>query len=185
MHNLIENYQHSVRNVNSAGQQTLFYETVSLENLDAESKKLIIFGNKTDVVIKPDNNTFMKIDSKDNSVKKYTPSLYSTGKNSRAFKFPENDSNIKKPRVVTNKSKERLTGTIKVFYTAQNFGFVKVDSTAEELFFHYEDAKKANITKEFLESSKNAKVSFTLLEYVNNYNIQRKAIDIELMDYSK
>ena len=44
-------------------------------------------------------------------------------------------------------STERMTGNIKFFDVNNNFGFIILDSDGTDIFVHYEELKKAKITK--------------------------------------
>jgi hypothetical protein len=77
---------------------------------------------------------------------------------------------------------ERFSGRLKFFDEFQGYGFFIMDVDSSDLFVHYEDLKKAGLTKEFLKVIKgNAcfRFSFNCVSYYGKYSLSRKAINIE------
>jgi len=59
-----------------------------------------------------------------------------------------------------------------------------MDNDGSDVFCHYDDLAKANITKEFMRTTKtgnNIRFSFSLMSYIGKYNKSRKATDLELL----
>lgn len=59
-----------------------------------------------------------------------------------------------------------------------------MDSDQSDLFVHYDDLKKANVTKEILIRAKYNYVfhfSFIIMTYYGKYNLSKKAVDLELL----
>ena len=78
----------------------------------------------------------------------------------------------------------RMTGRLKFFDEAQNYGFFVLDVDGSDLFVHYDDLKKANVSKEVLKKAKTnylLRFSFTKMEYFGKYNQSKKAVDIKLL----
>lgn len=109
--------------------------------------------------------------------------------------IPENEGNPqglmknptpeKKKPVIIDESHERYTGRLKFFDESKSYGFIVMDDDGSDIFVHYDDLHKANITKEFLKSSKfgnSIRLSFSCLEYIGKYNKSRKATDVQFMN---
>jgi len=59
-----------------------------------------------------------------------------------------------------------------------------MDEDGSDIFVHYDDLMKANLTKELLRTAKSGNiinVSFSCMQYVGKYNKSRKAVDIQLL----
>jgi hypothetical protein len=77
---------------------------------------------------------------------------------------------------------ERFSGRLKFFDEIQNYGFFIMDVDGSDLFVHYEDLKKAGLTKEFLKVVKGSacvRFTFSCVSYYGKYSLSRKAINIE------
>ena len=77
-----------------------------------------------------------------------------------------------------------MTGRLKFLEEAQNYGFFVLDVDGSDLFVHYDDLKKANVSKEVLKKAKTnylLRFSFTKMEYFGKYNHSKKAVDIKLL----
>jgi hypothetical protein len=58
------------------------------------------------------------------------------------------------------------------------------DVDGADLFFHFDDMKKTNLSKQFLKDAKNRFiVHFTMkvMNYYGKYSMSKKAVDIELI----
>lgn len=58
------------------------------------------------------------------------------------------------------------------------------DIDGKDLFFHFDDMKKTNLSKQFLKDAKNrfiVRFSFKVMGYYGKYSMSKKAVDIELM----
>ena len=78
----------------------------------------------------------------------------------------------------------KQTGRLKFFNEGQSYGFILSDSDSKDLFFHYDDMKKTNLSKQFLKDAKNrfiVKFQFKVMGYYGKYNLSKKAVDIELL----
>ncbi len=85
--------------------------------------------------------------------------------------------------LILEESNQRFFGTLKFFDECKNFGFIIMDISNSEIFFHYDDFNKKNISKELLLSYKSGniiRVSFACLKYIGKYNVSMKAIEIEI-----
>lgn len=63
-----------------------------------------------------------------------------------------------------------------------------MDINNSEIFFHYDDFNKKNVSKELLLSYKYGsilRVSFACLKYIGKYNVSMKAIEIEIVSMRK
>lgn len=47
-----------------------------------------------------------------------------------------------------------MSGHLKFFSEAKNYGFIVIERTTDEVFVHYDDLKKTNIQKKLLSKSK-------------------------------
>ena len=78
----------------------------------------------------------------------------------------------------------RVTGRLKFFNESQNYGFIVSDIDGKDLFFHFDDMKKTNLSKQFLKDAKNrfiVRFLFKVMNYYGKYNLSKKAVDIELV----
>jgi len=86
--------------------------------------------------------------------------------------------------IILDESNERFTGRLKFFDENKNYGFIIMDQDSTDIFVHFDDMAKANISKEFLRSVKagnNIRFAFSCMRYLGKYNQSRKAVDIELL----
>lgn len=77
-----------------------------------------------------------------------------------------------------------MTGRLKFFNEGQNYGFVLSDIDNKDIFFHFDDMKKTNLSKQFLKDAKNrfiVRLQFKVMAYYGKYNLSRKAVDIDLL----
>jgi hypothetical protein len=54
-----------------------------------------------------------------------------------------------------------------------------------DLFFHFDDMKKTNLSKQFLKDAKNrfnVRFNFKVMAYVGKYSMSKKAVDIDLIN---
>jgi cold shock CspA family protein len=73
------------------------------------------------------------------------------------------------------------TGRLKFFDETKNFGFIIMDEDGSEIFVHYDDLSKANLSKELLRTAKKGntiRLSFTCLSYIGKHNRSKKAVDL-------
>ncbi len=82
-----------------------------------------------------------------------------------------------------NSGSEMLTGRIKFFDEAQNYGFFTLDCNGSDLFVHYDDLLKSGITKDYLQVAKamNVRFAFRCVSYYGKYNLSYKAVDIQVL----
>ncbi len=78
---------------------------------------------------------------------------------------------------------ELLTGRVKFFDAAQNYGFFTLDCNGTDLFVHYDDFLKAGITKDYIQMSKamNTRFAFRRVNYYGKYSLSSKAVDIQII----
>eukprot|EP01017_Pseudomicrothorax_dubius_P003136 TRINITY_DN10378_c0_g1_i1.p1 TRINITY_DN10378_c0_g1~~TRINITY_DN10378_c0_g1_i1.p1 ORF type:complete len:467 (-),score=117.98 TRINITY_DN10378_c0_g1_i1:206-1606(-) len=90
----------------------------------------------------------------------------------------------KRKPIILDEGKERFTGRVKFFDEAKNYGFIIMDSDGSDIFVHYDDLSKANISKELLRSARQGtsiRLSFGCMNYIGKYNKSRKAVDIQML----
>ena len=78
----------------------------------------------------------------------------------------------------------KVTGRLKFFNEGQGYGFILSDIDQKDLFFHYDDMKKTNLSKQFLKDAKNrfiVRFQFKVMAYYGKYSLSKKAVDIELL----
>ncbi|CDW91134.1 cold-shock dna-binding domain containing protein [Stylonychia lemnae] len=78
----------------------------------------------------------------------------------------------------------RVTGRLKFFNEGQSYGFIVSDIDGKDLFFHFDDMKKTNLSKQFLKDAKNrfiVRFSFKVMGYYGKYSMSKKAVDIDLI----
>lgn len=171
---IMENYQKSARKITN--NKPYFYETITLENLDVENKKEIIFGKQVEgetKISKPNKVITKSVKEPVYSVSK------SSGKKINMFTFDQ-DPNTNRSHVIMDKSK-RMKGKIVKYFKAKQYGFIKVDGEKGELFFHLDEASKAGLTQDFIDKNKPIFISFSIQEYLNNYSTKRKAVDLKIV----
>jgi hypothetical protein len=89
----------------------------------------------------------------------------------------------KKKPIILDESKERYAGRLKFFDENKKYGFIIMDDDGSDIFVHYDDLVKANITKDYLRTIRMGNIirlSFGCMAYIGKYNKSRKAIDIQL-----
>jgi len=94
------------------------------------------------------------------------------------------DQMKRKKMIILDESNERFTGRLKFFDENKNYGFIIMDQDGTDIFVHYDDLAKADISKEFLRSVKvgnNIRFSFNSMRYLGKYNQSRKAVDLQLI----
>jgi hypothetical protein len=91
----------------------------------------------------------------------------------------------KKKPIILDESQERYNGRLKFFDENKKYGFIVMDEDGSDIFVHYDDLVKANITKDLLRTARMGNVlrlNFGCMAYIGKYNRSRKAIDIQLLD---
>ena len=99
------------------------------------------------------------------------------------FNLPKNTPERRKP-IVIDESKSRYTGRLKFFDENKNYGFIIMDEDGSDIFVHYDDLCKANISKEMLKAARQGlviKLSFSCMSYIGKYDKSRKAVEIQLL----
>lgn len=78
---------------------------------------------------------------------------------------------------------ELLTGHLKFFDAAQNYGFFVVDKDGTDLFVHYEEFSKAGMTLESISMAKSLglKFIFRRMTYYGKYDLSYKAVNIQII----
>ena len=78
----------------------------------------------------------------------------------------------------------KVTGRLKFFNEGQSYGFILSDVDQKDLFFHFDDMKKTNLSKQFLKDAKNrfiVRFQFKVMAYYGKYSLSKKAVDIDLL----
>jgi len=91
----------------------------------------------------------------------------------------------KKKPIILDESKERYNGRLKFFDENKKYGFIVMDDDGSDIFVHYDDLVKANITKDLLRTARMGnliRLTFSCMAYIGKYNRSRKAIDIQLVN---
>ena len=111
-------------------------------------------------------------------------------KASKSSNSKQNSS--KKPKRKNKKNekrkRERFSGKLKFFDESKNYGFFVLDSDGSDMFVHYDDLRKTNISKDLLVSSKtlySMHFTFHVFEYDGKYRSSKKAVDIKLVSILK
>jgi hypothetical protein len=79
----------------------------------------------------------------------------------------------------------KVTGTLKFLYENDQYGFLVGDSDGKDVFFHFDDMRDTNLTKEQLKNARDnyiIRFAFNKLAYFGRYGLSMKAINIELVD---
>lgn len=76
---------------------------------------------------------------------------------------------------------EYLTGKLKFFDEAQQYGFFVLDRDGTDLFVHQDDLEKSGITIESLQRNKEVRFVFECMTYYGKYQLSRKAVNIKVM----
>ena len=90
----------------------------------------------------------------------------------------------KKKPIILDESNERFYGRLKFFDENKKYGFIVMEDDNSDIFVHYDDLCKANITKDLLRTARMGnmiRLNFGLMAYIGKYNKSRKAIDIQLV----
>lgn len=90
------------------------------------------------------------------------------------------DPNSKKP-IIIDDGIHRYSGRLKFFDENKNYGFLIMDLDGSDIFVHYDDIQKANISKDYLKSAKMGNIirfSFGCMNYIGKYNKSRKAVEL-------
>jgi cold shock CspA family protein len=76
------------------------------------------------------------------------------------------------------------TGMLKFFNQQHQYGFVISESDGSDIFFHYDDVKHTQLSKEFLRHATenyDVRFSFQILDYIGKYESSKKAVNINLL----
>ena len=76
------------------------------------------------------------------------------------------------------------TGLLKFFNQQHQYGFIVSGKDGSDIFFHYDDVKHTQLSKEFLRhATENYDVtfSFQILDYIGKYESSKKAVNINLL----
>ncbi len=79
----------------------------------------------------------------------------------------------------------RVTGQLKFFSAEQNYGFLVADDDGKDVFFHFDDMKDTELTKDDLSAFKERamyKFIFNKLMYLGRHGLSLKAININLIE---
>lgn len=101
------------------------------------------------------------------------------------FIMNKKENQVNKKPIILDESNVRYTGTLKFFDENKNYGFIIMDEDQSDIFVHFDDLLKANISKDFLKSAKHGNLirfSFSCMSYIGKYNKSRKAVEIQYLD---
>uniref|UniRef100_A0A7S3NTR8 CSD domain-containing protein n=1 Tax=Euplotes crassus TaxID=5936 RepID=A0A7S3NTR8_EUPCR len=76
------------------------------------------------------------------------------------------------------------TGMLKFFNQQHQYGFIVYDKDGSDIFFHYDDVKHTQLSKEFLRHATenyDVRFSFQILDYIGKYESSKKAVNINLL----
>lgn len=76
------------------------------------------------------------------------------------------------------------TGLLKFFNQQHQYGFIISEKDGSDIFFHYDDVKHTQLSKEFLRHATenyDVRFSFQILDYVGKYESSKKAVNINLL----
>lgn len=94
---------------------------------------------------------------------------------------------FKKPVILDNENKHtRFYGKLKFFSEEKGYGFIIMDNDQSDIFCHYDDFAKANITLDMLKGAKLGhilRLSYCCLSYIGRHNRSRKAVDLKVLEY--
>ena len=79
----------------------------------------------------------------------------------------------------------KVTGTLKFFFENENYGFLLGDTDGKDVFFHLDDMKEANVSRDQLISSKETYImrfAYNKLAYFGKYGLSMKAINLEFVE---
>jgi cold shock CspA family protein len=88
------------------------------------------------------------------------------------------------PPAVSHVTDKKESGRFKFFNEGKSYGFLVSDIDGSDVFFHFDDMKKAGISEDFLRDSKNnfvLRFCFNVMTYLGKYNNSKKAVDLELL----
>jgi len=111
------------------------------------------------------------------------PQMMHFGQPQNPGHFMQNPNPKGKP-VPLDDNGRRYTGHLKFFDETKNYGFIVMDEDGSDIFVHFDDLMKANLTKDMLRTAKNGNIihlTFACMQYVGKYNRSRKAVDIQLL----
>jgi cold shock CspA family protein len=97
--------------------------------------------------------------------------------------FEQGGPREKKKPIILDESKERFCGRLKFFDENKKYGFIVMDDDNSDIFVHFDDLCRANVSKEMLRTVRTGNVlrfNFGLMDYIGKYNRSRKAIDIQM-----
>jgi 'Cold-shock' DNA-binding domain len=86
---------------------------------------------------------------------------------------------------VVNPDSVKVTGTIKFFFENENYGFLLGDQDGKDVFFHLDDLKECNVTKEQIIGAKEnftMRFAYNKLAYFGKYGLSMKAINIDFVE---
>lgn len=97
-------------------------------------------------------------------------------------------SKNKKGKRSDKRKREKMSGRLKFFDEAKNYGFFVIDHNQQDMFVHYDDLKKTMISKDLLSSSKDRysmHFTFHVFEYSGKTRDAKKAVEIKLVSIFK
>lgn len=92
---------------------------------------------------------------------------------------------MKKPPVILDDDKSRISGKVKFLDEKKNFGFIVSDEDGCDIFVHGENLVRAGVSKNITNNPsvlKGARVTFAALTYIGRHNKSKKAVDVEFTD---
>lgn len=93
----------------------------------------------------------------------------------------------KKKPIILDQTQERFSGKLKFFDEIKGYGFIVKEDDDKDIFCHYDDFCKANISIPMLRAVKIGQVlrlSFSCLSYIGRHNKSKKAVDLQFISLS-
>lgn len=109
-------------------------------------------------------------------------------KTSKSSKQSSSKKKNKKSKKTEKRKRDRFSGKLKFFDESKNYGFFVLDTDGSDMFVHYDDLRKANLSKDLLVSSRtlySMHFTFHVFEYDGKYKSSKKAVDIKLVSILK
>jgi cold shock CspA family protein len=91
----------------------------------------------------------------------------------------------KKPVVILEDRKDQYRGRLKFFNEDNNYGFITIEDTEEDVFVYHDELAKANLSgKDFrvVKDGKKLRVRFQVVSYIGRKGKSKKAVDLKVIE---